>query len=85
MSVRLVLSLGSDHSSGGTFPYSILFVTVILTTHDMHDIEAMTNRVILIGKGRTLFDGNVSLLKENYTTDQSIEEIIAQVYTEYEI
>jgi ABC-2 type transport system ATP-binding protein len=51
----------------------------------MHDIEAMTNRVILIGKGRTLFDGNVSLLKENYTTDQSIEEIIAQVYTEYEI
>jgi ABC-2 type transport system ATP-binding protein len=60
-------------------------VTVILTTHDMHDIEALTNRVILIGKGRTLFDGNVSLLKENYTTDQSIEEIIAQVYTEYEI
>lgn len=60
-------------------------VTVILTTHDMHDIEALTNRVILIGKGRTLFDGNVSLLKEKYTTDQSIEEIIAQVYTEYEI
>jgi len=60
-------------------------VTVILTTHDMHDIEALTNRVILIGKGRTLFDGNVSLLKEKYTTDHSIEEIIAQVYTEYEI
>ena len=26
--------------------------TVILTTHDMQDIEALTNRIILIGKGK---------------------------------
>ena len=27
--------------------------TVILTTHDMQDIEALTNRIILIGKGQS--------------------------------
>ena len=31
--------------------------TVILTTHDMQDIEALTNRIILIGKGRLLLHG----------------------------
>ena len=30
--------------------------TVILTTHDMQDIEALTNRIILIGKGQILID-----------------------------
>src|SRR5215469_10967393 len=32
-------------------------VTVILTTHDMHDIEALAERVIVIGQGRILADG----------------------------
>lgn len=33
--------------------------TVILTTHDMQDIEAIANRVILIGKGKVLLDGTL--------------------------
>lgn len=37
-------------------------LTVILTTHDMHDIEALTSRVILIGKGSILFDGGLEAL-----------------------
>jgi ABC-2 type transport system ATP-binding protein len=32
-------------------------VTVILTTHDMHDIEALAQRVIVIGNGAILRDG----------------------------
>jgi ABC-2 type transport system ATP-binding protein len=38
--------------------------TVILTTHDMQDIEALTERILLIGKGRILFDGSLDELKK---------------------
>lgn len=38
--------------------------TVILTTHDMQDIEALTERIMLIGKGRILLDGSLSELKK---------------------
>ena len=38
--------------------------TVLLTTHDMQDIEALTERIILIGKGRILLDGSLSELKK---------------------
>lgn len=37
--------------------------TVILTTHDMQDIEALTERILLIGKGKILLDGSLSELK----------------------
>jgi ABC-2 type transport system ATP-binding protein len=38
-------------------------VTVILTTHDMHDIEALAERVIVIGGGRILADGPFPALR----------------------
>ena len=37
--------------------------TVILTTHDMQDIEALTERILLIGGGKILLDGSLSQLK----------------------
>ena len=37
--------------------------TVILTTHDMQDIEALTERILLIGKGKILLDGSLDELK----------------------
>jgi len=41
-------------------------VTVILTTHDMADIEALAKRIILIGKGKLLYDGTLKNLQKNY-------------------
>ncbi|SHH48040.1 ABC-2 type transport system ATP-binding protein [Sporobacter termitidis DSM 10068] len=38
--------------------------TVILTTHDMQDIEALTERILLIGKGQILLDGSLQELKK---------------------
>ncbi len=38
-------------------------VTVILTTHDMDDIEALCSRIMLIGKGRILLDGTVNQIR----------------------
>ncbi len=39
--------------------------TVILTTHDMQDIEALARRIILIGRGRILLDGGIDELKRH--------------------
>ena len=41
--------------------------TIILTTHDTGDIEALTKRVILIGKGKLLLDGSLNSLTKKYT------------------
>jgi len=62
-------------------------VTVMLTTHDMGDVEALTDRVMLIGKGQILYDGSFELMKSKHDTPEkhSIEETIAQVYEEYSI
>jgi ABC-2 type transport system ATP-binding protein len=38
-------------------------VTAILTTHDMDDIESLCSRVMLIGAGVKLLDGDISLLR----------------------
>lgn len=56
--------------------------TVILTTHDMQDIEALTNRIILIGKGKVLMDGGLSMLQSR---GESIDETVAELYRSYEI
>lgn len=47
-------------------------VTVILTTHDMNDIEALANRIILIGNGSVLFDGRLTELRNRYDTQKTI-------------
>ncbi|SHO53089.1 ABC transporter ATP-binding protein [Anaerocolumna xylanovorans] len=41
--------------------------TVILTTHDMQDIEALTKRILLIGKGKILLDGNLEEVKGTFS------------------
>ncbi|XXY53286.1 ATP-binding cassette domain-containing protein [Sorangium sp. So ce269] len=45
-------------------------VTVILTTHDMDDIEALCSRVILIAGGRVLSDGSLEALRAQVTAER---------------
>jgi ABC-2 type transport system ATP-binding protein len=47
-------------------------VTVILTTHDMNDIEALAERILLIGKGRILYDGDINNLRNRFGTNKTI-------------
>lgn len=56
--------------------------TVILTTHDMQDIEALTNRIILIGKGKILMDTTIENIKSKHN---NIDETIAELYHAYNI
>lgn len=46
--------------------------TIILTTHDTSDIEALAKRIILIGKGQVLYDGSLKKLKNNYANKKYI-------------
>ena len=56
--------------------------TVILTTHDMQDIEAITQRIILIGKGKILLDGGLDELRRG---GSDIDHTVAELYRSYEI
>ena len=58
--------------------------TVILTTHDMQDIEAIADRILLIGKGEILLDGSFSDLKHR-SKNKNIDETIAEMYREFKI
>jgi ABC-2 type transport system ATP-binding protein len=41
-------------------------VTVMLTTHDLADIERLCSRILIIDHGRLIYDGEVNALKERY-------------------
>lgn len=47
-------------------------VTVILTTHDMNDIEALADRILMIGKGKLLYDGTLKELRRRFGTQRVI-------------
>ena len=56
--------------------------TVLLTTHDMQDIEALASRVLLIGRGKILLDGTLEDIRQG---GESIDETVAQLYRQYDI
>lgn len=56
--------------------------TVILTTHDMQDVEALAQRVILIGKGRILLNGTLDDIRRG---GEQIDETVAALYKQFDI
>ncbi len=57
-------------------------VTVFMTTHDMDDIEAVCNRVMVIGRGTLLFDGSLSDLRAHFGSQEKedIDDVIVRMY-----
>ena len=47
--------------------------TVILTTHDLSDIEQLCERIVMVDKGKKVFDGAISELKRNYGDIRTME------------
>ncbi|MDP1965881.1 MAG: ATP-binding cassette domain-containing protein [Reyranella sp.] len=47
-------------------------VTVLLTTHDMHDVEALAERVIVIGHGRVLTDAPFESLRAGVFSERRL-------------
>lgn len=61
-------------------------VTMVLTTHDMDDMEALCQRVMVIGRGRLLYDGRLSGLQKKYAPEVvmkvNTDEMIAAMYND---
>ena len=57
--------------------------TVLLTTHDMQDIEALAGRILLIGQGRILMDGSFDDVRAIDPDAQSLDELAAALYQRY--
>ena len=80
---------------------AIHHTTVILTTHDMQDIEALSERILLIGKGKILLDGTLGDIEKAAAAASSdmpagspsalsaqrssLDEAIAELYRAYDI
>jgi viologen exporter family transport system ATP-binding protein len=47
-------------------------VTVLLTTHDLSDIERLCERILIIDHGRTIYDGDIPALKERYGEERTL-------------
>ena len=50
-------------------------VRMILTTHDMDDIEALCEKVMVIGRGEILFNGNLVDLKHHFSPLKQINAV----------
>ena len=47
--------------------------TIILTTHDMNDIEQLCKRLIILEEGKIIFDGETEFLKQKFVHEKVIE------------
>lgn len=52
--------------------------TVVLTTHDIGDIEELCSRIIVIDEGKKIYDGSLTALKETYGTKRKVSIEIRQ-------
>ena len=47
--------------------------TLLLTSHDTDDMEKVCERVIIINKGKIIFDDSISTLKDSFLSKKYIE------------
>ncbi len=60
-------------------------VTVVLTTHDLDDIERLCRRVILIDNARLRFDGELTTLRRMLSTERLLSVDYAEAYPDVSV
>ena len=60
-------------------------VTVILTTHDLNDVEKVCRRLIIIDSGKIIYDGGIDALKERYGKTRILIVDLAQAYSDIQL
>ncbi|GAC1583074.1 MAG: ATP-binding cassette domain-containing protein [Candidatus Velthaea sp.] len=59
--------------------------TIILTTHDLADVERLCRRIVLIDTGRVIYDGAVERLRTEYGTHRVLVVNFVQAYPELSV
>ena len=60
-------------------------VTVILTTHDLNDVEKVCQRLVIIDSGKIIYDGGIDALKKRYGKTRMLIVDLAQVYSDIQL
>lgn len=47
--------------------------TILLTTHDLADIEAVCDRVVMLDEGKVIYDGGLGELKQNWAEEKKVQ------------
>ena len=55
-------------------------VTVLLTTHDMSDVERLCSRLLIIDHGRLLYDGSLEAMRDHVDDEETLEDTMRQFY-----
>ena len=55
-------------------------VTVLLTTHDMSDVERLCSRLVIVDHGRLLYDGGLEDMRARVDDDSTLEDMMRQFY-----
>ncbi|MCA9936321.1 MAG: ABC transporter ATP-binding protein [Ardenticatenaceae bacterium] len=59
--------------------------TIILTTHDLQDVEKLCERVMIIDHGRLLFDGQLNDLRERFDGRRELLVDMAEAYEDVSV
>ncbi len=59
--------------------------TVILTTHDLSDVEKLCERVLIIDRGKLLFDGGLETIRERFGGSRELVVDFAEAYRHLEV
>ena len=59
--------------------------TIILTTHDLSDVEKLCERVMIIDKGRVLFDGSLANLRQRFSGERQLLVDFAEDYPDVSV
>lgn len=60
-------------------------VTVVLTTHDMGDIEKLCNRMMIVDHGNLIYDGNVDQIRHTYGMHRTLVVDFEEAIADFEV
>jgi len=59
--------------------------TILLTTHDLSDVEKLCERVMIIDQGRLLYDGTLSILRDRFGGKRQLIVDFAEYYPDVQV